>query len=70
MALNRLELKQGYTIKNKRPYNGEGELIVAKILDSGITAIHACNKKFPNLNGCEIGISDYELKYYKIISRA
>lgn len=62
--VDKKKLKIGDSIENKNKYEGEGELIITNIHEYGINGIIALNTKYPNLNGQEIVISNYELKYY------
>jgi hypothetical protein len=63
--MHRRTLKIGDSIENKDKYKGEGELIITKIHKYGVNGIIALCTKYPGLNGQEIGVSNYELRYYK-----
>lgn len=54
-----MNLQIGDSIKNKNPYEGEGELIVCELGENGIRCVHACHTKYLNLNGM------VEEKYYE-----
>lgn len=51
ISISRNDLRIGMVLKNKNPYPGEGERIVAEMGVSGFKAIVSCCEKFPELNG-------------------
>lgn len=61
-------LNTGDTIRAKRPYEGEGEYIIAepdKEYPGMIKAVHACCKKCPELNGQVRYLSADSLIYFE-----
>lgn len=62
-----MNLQIGDTIKNKKPYKGEGERIVCELGKNEIRVVHACNTKYPHLNGLVEVMSYDSLQYYEKI---
>jgi len=62
------DIKVGDSIKNKKPYDGEGEYIVCDLspplFEGCIKVISALCIKYPELNGLVSYIDNDNLKFY------